>query len=199
MSIMYVCVPIATFLYIVVDVYSVVASLQALVRSVSFWLLWTLFTVLNGISFVLLKAALHSGGAGPAVVSSSDLLILFFSTIGTFSIIQSFSLKFANYKAIDLEQLFDRLRSAVLSEAAVERAGLDRNRKLRLAKRLTTHYNLQPASIDSDYALAAYTKRTPAQIAADIAQAEANPGGKIPTLVNRMVFTDERGARQFLP
>ena len=191
----------ATFFYLIFDLYAVITSLTALVRSVSFWLLWLLFSILNGVAFLLFQAAavktLEDKSIDPVV---APLLILFFSTIGTFSIVQSFSLKFADYKAVDLEKMFEKLRASVLSEAASEKAEINKNRKLALARKLATFYAGNPTAIDQDYeALMAFGGRSAAQITAEIATAALSPRGKISTLANTMVFADERGARQFLP
>jgi hypothetical protein len=191
-------VPVATFLYVVLDIYPVIKSFQALIRTFSFWLLWLLFSILNAVSFALFQAgSLKVLGAAGVNATVVPLLTVFFSTVGVFSIVQSFSLKFAGYKAVDLEQMFEKLRATVLTEAAGEKAELTKDRQLDLARRLTAFYNANPELIDRDYErLMSFGGRSPEKIIAEIDSAGANPRGKIVTLANRMALADERGAEQ---
>jgi len=195
---MYVGVPLATLLYVVLDVYGVIGSFAALLRSVSFWLLWLLFTILNSVSFVILRHASGKFGGQTLSEPSSSLLLLFFSTVGTFSVIQSYSLRFGDYKAIDLEQFFANLRAGLLSEAASKKADLARARKVKLGGMLASFYERHPSLIDNDYdRLMMSISRTQAQITDEINAANLNPRGKISALVNTMVSADESTARTF--
>ena len=93
--------------------------------------------------------------------------------------------------------MFDKLRATVLTEAAAEKADLTKDRKLGLARKLVVFYAAKPELIDQDYErLMSFGGRTSAQVSAEIDAATASPRGKIATLVNTRVFTDERGASQ---
>jgi hypothetical protein len=194
-------VPFATAFYLLLDLYTVINSLAALVRSFSFWLLWLVFTILNSVALIVFESSaikvLGPVGAGPV---ASAFLIVFFSTIGTFSILQSFTLRFGDYRPVDLQKMFENLRTSVLTEAAQKKLEAAKSRKLRLARQLTAFYEQNPQAIDADYErLMNFGSRPAAKISAEITAAAANPRGKIPTLVNTMVLADEAGARNALP
>jgi hypothetical protein len=194
-------VPFATLFYLLLDIYTVINSIAALVRSVSFWLLWLVFTILNSVALLVFQntATKVLTPIGLSAVPTA-LLIVFFSTIGTFSILQSFTLRFGDYKPVDLQKMFENLRTSVLTEAAQKKLEVAKSRKLRLARQLTAFYELNPQAIDADSErLMNFGSRPPTKISAEIAAAAANPRGKIPTLVNTMVLADEAGARNALP
>jgi hypothetical protein len=193
-------VPVATAFYLLLDLYTVINSLAALLRSFSFWLLWLVFTILNLVALLVFQKTalkvLEPVGAGPI---PTDLLIVFFTTIGTFSILQSFTLRFGDYRPVDLQKMFENLRTSVLTEAAQKKLEAAKSRKLRLARQLTAFYEQNPQAIDADYErLMNFGSRPPTRITSEIAAAAANPRGKIPTLVNTMVLADEAGARNAL-
>jgi len=200
MNHLYVEVPAATLLFLVIDLYPVIKSLSALFSTLSFWILVAIFTVLNALSFVILTAATPSAVTSLHLsASAAEGILLFLSTIGSISIIQSFSLKIANFKPIDLDQFFQKTRAGVLTDAASGKAKQERKSSIRLASKLKGYYTANPTLIDADYTtLMAFGGRNPATIAAEIAAASGDPLGKIHPLVTKMVLTDVDSARGFL-
>jgi hypothetical protein len=192
-------VPFATLLYLLLDLYTVINSVAALLRSLSFWLLWIVFTLLNCVALLLFQSTAATALRAIGSPLATGFLTVFFTTLGTFSILQSFTLRFGDYKPVDFQKIFENLRTSVLTEAAQQKLELAKARKLKLARRLTAFYQGQPHAIDADYErLMKFGTRSQAQVSAEIAAAEANPRGKIPTLVNTMVLTDEPGSRDAL-
>lgn len=173
--------------------------LAALISTFDFWLLWFIFSVLNGVSFVLLSGTPPTLLVNHQSAERSSWLILFFSTIESISVVQSFSLKIADYKPIDLDTTFQEFRASVLTDAASKRGFEERKSAIGLATNLETYYTANPGIINGDYAtLITFGGRAPATITAGIASAATDPLGPIQTFVNKMVLTDVESARGFL-
>ena len=117
----------------------------------AFWILWLVFSFLNSLAFSLLsstsvehiKAAIHSPLLGVAAV---QLL----STIGVYSILQSFTLQFAGQKVVDVEQLVSRFRGEALKAAAVRRTELKREQARSIAEGLRDLYKADPQALTED-------------------------------------------------
>jgi len=138
--------------YLTLDFYPEVPSLSAVWRTPSFWMLWAVFSFLDTIAFAVLYEKSHvfveSWIPEPLV---STAAIQFLSTIGVYSILQSFSLNFAGKKIIDVEQLVTRFRSSALQDATSKKTMLEHRRAGSLADRLRAVYKDDFRALSEDY------------------------------------------------
>src|SRR5438046_2983823 len=110
---------IATLIYLLVDIYRAVRSFQGILRCQQFWLLWHVFLLLNLIAWGALQVALNS--KAKELVGREDLaalLIVVLSTLGTVTVIQSFTLKAADLKLVDIGPIIEKYRNSVLTDIA---------------------------------------------------------------------------------
>jgi hypothetical protein len=84
-------IAVATFLYLLIDLFIVVKTFTPILKALSFWFLWLLISILNLLAF----EALHSQSAAPGKQfgNAQELALIVFSTLGTVAIVQSFALK----------------------------------------------------------------------------------------------------------
>jgi hypothetical protein len=136
----------ATLVYLVIDIYPSVKSFGAIVRTFSFWLLWIIFSLLNVIAWSALQLAAKDriyGVLHDQAITSVVIVIL--STLCTLTILQSLSIKIADYKFIDVSLLLESFRRTVLSDIGDRLAQNTRRSQQRYADRLLRKYqnNLQ--------------------------------------------------------
>ncbi len=141
-----------SLVYLVFDFYPQVSSLQAILTTPAFWILALVFGFLNSIAFSLLYAS--SLDHVRALVHAPHLAVAtvqLLSTIGVYSVLQSFTLQFAGQKVIDVEQLVARFRAAALKDAALRRALLKRKAARWVAGELRPIYKADPEALTEDY------------------------------------------------
>jgi hypothetical protein len=89
--------------YLVFDFFPQVSSLQAILSTAAFWILWIVFGFLNSIAFSLLYSS--SLSHVKALVQAPNLAtatVQLLSTVGVYSVLQSFTLQFAGQKVVDI-------------------------------------------------------------------------------------------------
>jgi hypothetical protein len=112
-------VPIATLIYLMLDLYPSVKSFPAIFRTGSFWLLWLLFTVFDVIALAALEVSARPTVANLVKNDSITVLTLIcLSTAGALTIIQSFTLKLSDFKFVDLGSYVETFRKTVLADIA---------------------------------------------------------------------------------
>ena len=115
----------------VLDLYPQVRSFWFFSAPSYFVLLLTLFA-LSLLAAYILKSQVFKDG---------DLIaILVTSSLGTFSVIQSFTLKFADYRVIDLSEMIDKFKLTVVNDAGKKTSRMERLKILKTAKRLSEKY-----------------------------------------------------------
>jgi hypothetical protein len=204
MTPIYAFVPLATVVYLLVDLYPAVKSFSAIVRTPSFILLWVVYSILNTIAFAALKLA-----AGPKILALlgdqtlATLTVIILSTLSTLTILQSFTLKIADYKFIDIGLLMEAYRKRVLEDIAGTVIKGVRLEEQKLSDRLFAKYQANAQKLRAEYVLVmTFGGGSPAQIGAELTQlqqdAQTNQITFEQLVALRIVKTDPDRARELL-
>ncbi len=163
---------IATLIYLIVDVYPNVKSFNAILQTGSFWLLWLVFVVLNLIAWSALEVAMGAKvkvWVGHQEVAALSLIVM--ATLGTITILQSFTLKLADTKLVDIGALMDNYRRAVLAAVGDNVRNLRRLNEQRVALALAAKFTGRIAEMRTHYHTAfSFGGITNEQIAAELNQ-----------------------------
>jgi len=166
-------IAIATLVYLVFDTYPIVKSFGATFRSGSFYLFWLILSLLNLISYGVLKigaAGKIAATVGPAL---TPLTLVLLATIGTIGILQSLTLKLADYKFIDVERMMDGYKAAVLADISRRAADRERLRAISVAAKLSEKHPLD--RLRTEYAsVMTYQGRNLAQVGAELTQLQTD-------------------------
>jgi hypothetical protein len=163
----------ATLLYLVFDTYPIVKSFMATFRSGSFYLFWVILSILNLIAFGILRISAADKITKAVGESLAPMTLVLLATIGTIGILQSLTLKVADYKFVDLGRMIEGYRSAVLADINRREADRTRLQSLNVARKLSTKYPL--ARLRSEYAaVMTYQGRNAAQVGQELTQLQAD-------------------------
>jgi predicted PurR-regulated permease PerM len=194
----------ATLVYLVIDIYPSVKSFTAIVQTFSFWLLWIIFSLLNVIAW----AALWLAAEGRVYSMLNDhpltsLVIVILSTLCTLTILQSLSVKIADYKFIDVGLLIESFRKTVLSDIGDRLVQSTRRTQQRCADRLFIKYQNNLQGLRDAYAnTMSFGGRTLPEIGQELAnleqQAAANNLSVEPELALRIAKADIQRAKELL-
>lgn len=143
-------VVLSAIVYLIVDAYPQVKSVAALLRTPSFYLLITIFVVLNLIAYGGISLAMGSK-IESLVGSVSFLALVVLSTLGTVGFLQSLSIKVAGSKFVDVEKVINEYRSRVFADTSKKYADLERLRGPALADRLEALYGDNLIELRTDY------------------------------------------------
>jgi len=163
-------VAFATFVYLVFDTYPIVKSFGDTLRSGSFYLLWLILSVLNLISYGILKVGVEetiSAHLHSPTLTAMTLVLL--ATIGTVGILQSLTFKLADYRFIDIGKLIEGFKTTV--RADIGRISRDRKRlkSIDIANKLSKKYTL--ADLRTEYvSVMTYQGRNLAQAGQELTQ-----------------------------
>src|SRR5258707_8305661 len=94
-------VGLATLVYLIVDIYPSIKSLEAIITTKTFWILWLIFTIINEIAWGILQVS--AAEKIKAMVPQDHpelvgLIIIILSTLCTLTILQSLTIKIADQK-----------------------------------------------------------------------------------------------------
>jgi hypothetical protein len=135
-------VAIASFVYQVVDLYPATKSAQAMVRTFSFWLLWVVFSVINIIALAVIQVAAGKNieqmvGGDPL---TSQVVVVVLSVLATYTIIQSFTLKIADIKFVDVNAVLDGLKQTVVAQILDQVIALNTAEQQKLSTRIQSKF-----------------------------------------------------------
>ena len=192
---------LVSFLYLSIDLYQQVNSLKAIWSTVSFWMLWLVFSFLDLLAFDLLYT--KSRDRIVSLTSSPFLgtaAMQFLATIGVYSILQSFTVQFAGRKVVDAQELFTRFRAKTLQLAAAKLASQSRERSRRLAAKLREIYKTDFQALREDYSqIMTLAKMPKERIIKDLTDYEESQGSAkdvlLSDLVMRMAIADPENSR----
>lgn len=204
MSLVYAFVPIATLIYLLVDLYPSVKSFSAIVWTPSFLLLFALYTILNLIAFAALNFT-----AGPKINEMlhnqpvTTLTVVILSTLSTLTILQSLSLKIADYKFIDVGQLVENYRKRVLEDIASYVTTRTRSKQRELMDKLFYKFKSDITTLRNEYVdVMDFGGRSTAEIGQELneieQQARANNLLFERQIIRRIVKVDPARAKQLL-
>ena len=200
----YAYVPLATLIYLLVDMYPSVKSFGAILRTPSFLLLWIVFSILNVLACAALKLA-----AGAKILAFlgdpalANLMVVILSTLSTLTILQRFTLKIADYKFIDVGQLMESYRKRVLEDIANTVSTNARRTEQRLTDKLLAKFRNDVPTLRNEYAsVMSFGGRTVTQIGQELTQLEQEAQAANLSferlLASRIVKTDSERAKQLL-
>ena len=174
LAVPYLALAAATLVYLLLDIYPSIKSFKAIWKTGSFWLLWMVFVVLNLIAWGALEVAV--GAKAKDWVGRSELaslLLVVLATLGTVTMLQSFTLKAADVKVVDIGSLVENFRQAVLAAVAQTIAILRKREEQRLAGRLAREFEGNVAQLRVHYHTAfSFGGTTTVQIGDQLTQLE---------------------------
>src|SRR5712691_7737251 len=100
-------IAIAAFVYLVFDTYPIVKSFRASFCTGSFYLFWMILSVLNLVAYGALKISSDDKITQWVGADLAGLTLVLLATIGTVGILQSLTLKLADYKFVDVGKMID--------------------------------------------------------------------------------------------
>jgi len=188
--------------YLLVDVYPTVKSFRATLSTLPFWLFWIVFSVLSTVAFAVLRltAGEKINVLGPGF---ANLAVILLTVLGTVGILQSFTIKFADYRFIDLGALVEGFRRQVLADISAVSATQKQHRALAVADQVFQRYKSRPNALRDEYAgVMSFANRSLAEIGHELDQlmAEANAANLSfeLTLARRIAQADIKRAEQLL-
>jgi hypothetical protein len=141
-------------------------------RLSSFWFFVTpsyylLFGILWGLSFLaayLLKSEVYKDG---------DLIkVLLLSSLGAFSVIQSFTIQLADWKPVNLSDLISGLKDTVIRETRGKRSKRERASTHKTAKKLSEKEKITEEDLKLEFELLLSQKHSKVQIQQTITQTQ---------------------------
>ena len=141
-SVPYISLAVATLVYLLVDLYPTIKSFKALAITGSFWLLLSILIILNLIAWGMLEVAI--GSKAKELVGRTELaelLLIVLATLGTVTMLQSFTLKAGNIKVVDVGPIVESFRQAVLASVAQTLAITKKREEQKLANKLALHFS----------------------------------------------------------
>jgi hypothetical protein len=164
-------VALATFVYLVFDTYPIVKSFGDTLRSGSFYLLWLTLSVLNLISYGVLKVGVADKISAVVGPSLTPMTLVLLATVGTIGILQSLTFKLADYRFIDVEKLIDGFKTTVRKDIGRISADRKRLKSIDFANKLSKKYTL--ADLRTEYAsVMTYQGRNLTQVGQELTQLE---------------------------
>ncbi len=190
--------------YLVCDFFPQIQSVAAILTTPAFWILWAVFGFLNAIAFGLLST--RDSAPVAAIINAPHLALAavqFLSTIGVYSVLQSFSLQFAGQRVVDVEKLVASFRAEALEAARARKVALDRGRAGSIEAGLRSIYKNDFQALTEDYTqvmhLAGLKVETiEAQFNAYTQSAGLERELRLTELVMRIPVTDMENARRLL-
>jgi hypothetical protein len=195
---------IVSLAYLTFDFYPQVSSIAAIWSTFSFWMLWAVFTFLDTIAFAILYEKSHQAISqiifAPLVAKAT---IQFLSTIGVYSILQSFTLQFAGKKVVDVEDLIARFRGSALQAVSAKKASIERRQAGALAHDLRAIYRADEQALGEDYSqVMSLASMKEERIAFDIGEYHKSAGAErdvqLSKLAMRMARADPESVRAIL-
>ena len=124
-----------TIFFTILDIYPKTKSLYIFYTPSYYFLLFILF-ILN-----LLAAWLLTYEIKIFTIPNDFVKILLFSTLGTFSVIQSFSLRFGDFQLINISEMIDSFKISVLEDTAAIQANKLKIKIQKIALKLSETIN----------------------------------------------------------
>ena len=190
--------------YLLLDFFPQVESVEAIFTTSSFWLLWLVFGFLNSIAFGILSSS--SSGHVQSLIREPILAtaaVELLSTIGVYSLLQSFNIQLGGQKVVDLERLISGFRAGALRACVARKTTLERESLGLVAEKLREIYKKDLKGLREDYAqIMSLARLKTDRIRIDLNTLDSSDGLERETvltgLIMRMVLTDAKGARRLL-
>lgn len=112
-------VALASFVYLLVDLFIVIRSFASILRARSFWVFWFCVSILNLLAFEALNSV---PDIAKRFGAAAGLALVVMSTLGTITILQSFALKVGGQKVVDVSKFMDDFRATVLQDISRQQA-----------------------------------------------------------------------------
>lgn len=135
----------ATLIYLLVDVYLTTKTFTAIFKTAAFFLLWLVYAILALLAYGAIQVA--AGDKLLAFVGHPQLARLFqvlLAVGGALTIFQSFTVKIADFKVLDLGQVVDRFRASVYSAIGEQVVNERKRRDRSLAEKLAVRFETTP-------------------------------------------------------
>ena len=169
----YLFLSVAAFFYLSIDVYILVKSFRAPFATLSFWVLWFLYTFLSTIAYGFLTIASGEKIASFVGDRLTEPTLVLLAILGTIGIIQNLTLKIGDIKFFDLGGLLDAFRGRVLEDIARKSAAMERLRAMKVADKLARKYQDNAAGLRDQYAaVMSFGGRTIGEIKQELQQLE---------------------------
>ena len=140
-------------MYLILDLYPLVPqSASVMVTSGVFWLFWIVQCVLSLLAYAALKVTAGAKIDAAFGAGFSPFAMVFFAVVGNLIFVQSFSLKIAAYKPLDLQKPLESFRTTVLEDISKKVADRTTLQRMRVADRLHAKYSMNTQGLREEYA-----------------------------------------------
>ncbi|MHB8214914.1 MAG: hypothetical protein ACYDDS_02435 [Candidatus Sulfotelmatobacter sp.] len=167
-------VALAVLVYLIIDLSPLIpGSLWSMFRSSGFWILWLILCVLTLLSYGVLKTTAGvkiSNAFGPELATLATIVLAVLSSL---TIIQSFSLKIADAKILDVQKILEKFRVGVLANISKTNAEAESLKRMRIAKDLFALFEQDAQALREEYAdVLAQTGLRSSKIASSLTECE---------------------------
>ncbi len=189
--------------FLVVDTYPSVKAFGAFVRTPSFWLLTIVFWVLTILAYGALTLSAGEQVKKWVGPDYAPLALVLAAAFGTVSVVQSFTLKVADMKFVDVGSWIEGFKASVLEDMAKQAAGMQSSKAMATATKLGKKFEKDLQPLRDAYALVmqfggrslADVKTELEQIETDAAAAMVSPHN---ALAARIAMADLQYAKDLL-
>jgi len=148
-----ICVVLAVLVYLIIDLSPLVpGSVLSIFRSLGFWILYFILCVLTFLAYGVLKTTAGtkiSSAFGPEFATLATIVLAVLSSL---TVVQSFSLKIADAKILDVQDILQKFRVRVLATISQDNARKEARKRMRLADRLYARFRDDVKSLRQEYA-----------------------------------------------
>ena|SRR2546425_8180996 len=142
----------AVLIYLFVDIYPLVNSAYSIVRTASFWLLWIVQSALAIVAYGALEKTAGTKIESAVGPQFAHLAAIVLAVLGSLTVLQSFSLKIADHKFLDIQKPLENFRSKVLQDISKKFADNERLKTMRIADKLFRKYANNVQGLREEYA-----------------------------------------------
>jgi hypothetical protein len=146
-------VALAVLVYLIIDLSPLIpGSLWSMFRNLRFWILWIILCVLTLLSYGVLKTTAGtkiSNAFGPELATLATIVLAVLSSL---TVLQSFSLKIADAKILDVQKILEKFRVGVLANISKTNATAESLKRMRLADELCTLFEQDVQALREEYA-----------------------------------------------
>ena len=148
-----VCVVLAVLVYLIIDLSPLVpGSVLSLFRNLGFWILYFILCVLTFLAYGVLKTTAGAKIANAFGPEFATLATIVLAVLSSLTVVQSFSLKIADAKILDVQEILQKFRIRVLANISKDNARMEARKRMLLADKLYARFNDDVKSLRQEYA-----------------------------------------------
>ncbi len=146
-------VALSVLLYLIIDISTVAPGpIQTMFLVLEFWVLWLILCVLTLLSYGVLKTTAGTKISNAFGADLATLATIVLAVLSSLTVIQSFSLKIADTKILDVQKILEKFRVVVLAKISRENAQSEARKRMRLADKLNAVFENDVQALREEYA-----------------------------------------------